>query len=111
MRLDAAGNHKPKRAEHVIVVLAGDLLVEFRRPILAGLRGDFIEAQFPKLRPGPFQFQNTAETISLAAGFYCRIALQLSFEKLHRLFEFRRINLVPVFPALLEKIIQPQLRG
>jgi hypothetical protein len=33
--------------------------------------------------------------------------LKFLLEQFHRLAEFRRVNLVPVFPTLLEKIIQP----
>jgi hypothetical protein len=37
--------------------------------------------------------------------------LKLPLEQFHRLTEFWRVNPVPVFPMLLQKIIQPQLSG
>jgi hypothetical protein len=42
----------PERRDGVVVVMTGDILAEFRRPLFAGLWGDFIKAMLPEPQPG-----------------------------------------------------------
>jgi len=109
MRLDANLKHLFEGAEDVVVVMTGDFLDQFRRPLLAGLRGDFIDSQRPKFRPSFLKFAETPKAIFFALRFECCVVFKLQFEHLHRFAEFRRFDLVAVFALVLLQISQPQL--
>ena len=81
------------------------------RPFLAGLRGDLIEPQVPKFRPGLLKFAEAPEAIFFTRLLKRSVMFKLRLEPFHRFTEFRRGNLVPVFPMFLEEIIQFQLPG
>jgi hypothetical protein len=111
VRLDARLKHLLERAEGVVVVMAGDLPDQLCRPLLAGLRGDFVQAQTPKFRPGLLELAQTPQSVFFALRLDRRVMLKLPLEQFHRLTELRRVDFVPVFSMLLQEIVQPQLRG
>ena len=52
VRLDSRLKHLLERAQGVVAVMAGDFPDQLYRSFLAGFRGDFVQAQIPKFRPG-----------------------------------------------------------
>ena len=111
MRFKADINYLPERANGIVEIVAGNFTVELGRPFLARFWCNLIQSQRPKLRPGFLNFLQTRLPVFLATGFDAGVVFKLLLELLNCLAEFRRGNLVPVFPMLLEKIIQFQLCG
>ena len=107
MSFEANVNDLAERANCVVEIMARHFSVKPCRPFLAGLRRDFVKSKLPQARPRSFNFQQTQQSVFLAARFESRLIFKPPLERFHSFAEFRRINLLPNLLMLFQKVGQP----
>lgn len=96
-----------QRANGVVVIMAGDFLVQLGGPFLAGDVRDFIEPQLQDLRPGRLQFLKAPQPVALTLRFQRGVTFELLFEPHHGFREQRRNNSLTVYLLLFKEIVEP----
>jgi hypothetical protein len=104
---------REESSQHVVKILAGNVILKVCRPVATLLGRYFIQRVIPQNEPGRFDFADARQSVALAALLHGRIMLNTFLKQFDCIpeKEFCLAGFGTVGVLVLQKVHQMELRG